>query len=133
VYVDPSRIDTSGEWPNDDHFRLVQTAAGQPDQSRAVDHGDVSAVEAGLADRSTRSDGIADDGVVDIGYHYPSPTALVGDCNGDGRVRINELVLAVNIALGLEPMSACQAIDADRDGRPAVDELVRAVRNGLGG
>jgi parallel beta-helix repeat protein len=133
VYVDPSQIDTSGEWPNDDHFRLVQTAAGQPDQSRAVDHGDVSAVEAGLADRSTRSDGIADDGVVDIGYHYPSPTALVGDCNGDGRVRINELVLAVNIALGLEPMSACQAIDADRDGRPAVDELVRAVRNGLGG
>lgn len=135
-YLDPTAI-TTGDWASDQHFRLMQTAAGQALQSRAVDHGsDLTVLVAGLVDRTTRSDGEPDAGNVDLGYHYPLPAAareLVGDCDGDGTVRVNELVLAVNIALGLKPMSRCLAIDADGDGMPAVSELVRAVGNGLRG
>jgi parallel beta-helix repeat protein len=130
LYVDPSAIDVSGDWLADQHFRLVQTAAGQTAQSRAVDYADVTALEAGLADRSTRTDGAADVGFADLGYHYPRlDDPLVGDCNGDGRVTVDELVLAVRIATDDLAMSACPAIDADGDGRAEIDELVRAVNN----
>ena len=110
LYVDPSGIDIAGDWLADQHFRLV------PD-SRAVDYADITARKAGLADRTTRSDGTVDTDAADLGYHYPRRGgALGGDCNGDGKVTINELVLAVNIAIDNATMSACPAIDADSDG-----------------
>ena len=31
-----------------------------------------------------------------------------GDCNGDAAVRINELVAVVDVALGTQPLSACE-------------------------
>ena len=34
---------------------------------------------------------------------------LVGDCNGDGRVTVNEVVTIVNVDLGVAPASACDA------------------------
>jgi hypothetical protein len=112
----------------------VQNAAGQASQSRAVDAvPTLSAVDAGMADRSTRSDGVADSGEVDLGYHYPRRGTLAGDCDGDGVVRIDELVLAVNIAIDAAPMSACAALDGDGDGQAEINELVRAVTNGLRG
>ena len=40
-----------------------------------------------------------------------TPTSCVGDCNGDGEVRINELILGVNIALGNAAVSACASFD----------------------
>ena len=66
----------------------------------------------------------------------PTPTATsrcVGDCNRDGMVTINELVVGVNIALGTQPVSACTAVDADGNGMVAINELVRAVGNALNG
>ena len=36
-----------------------------------------------------------------------APPCCQGDCNGDGVVRIDELVVRVGIALGSEPVSAC--------------------------
>ncbi|MDX2170544.1 MAG: hypothetical protein SF182_25955 [Deltaproteobacteria bacterium] len=67
----------------------------------------------------------------------PTPTtvaqACTGDCNGDGMVVVNELVLGVNLALGLQPVSACPAFDANRDASVAVNELVAAVSNTLAG
>jgi hypothetical protein len=113
----------------------MQTAAGQTVQSRAVDFSDQTAVEAALADRSTRSDGLPDSGLVDRGYHYPVRQVgnLVGDCDQSGTVLVNELVMAVNIALGNVPVSACLAADADDSESVEVNELVQAVKNAVQG
>lgn len=59
--------------------------------------------------------------------------ACVGDCNGDGTVTVDELVRAVNIALGSIASELCGAADANVDGTVAIDELIRAVNNLLGG
>lgn len=133
IYLDPSAIDLTGNWFDDQHFRLAQTAAGQPNQSRAVDYADITALAAGLAGRSTRSDREPDGGNADLGYHYPRRAPLAGDCDGDGAVRINELVMAVNIALGSVPMGECPAVDADGNGMAEINEVVGAVANALRG
>ncbi|HSP99594.1 MAG TPA: hypothetical protein VL049_20415, partial [Candidatus Dormibacteraeota bacterium] len=56
---------------------------------------------------------------------------LVGDCNRNGTVAIDELVRGVNIALGGAPVSECTPFDRVADGRVTVDELVRGVANAL--
>lgn len=58
--------------------------------------------------------------------------ACDGDCNGDGRVVIAELVRAVAIALGLLPVGDCNAADRNSDINVSVGELVGAVANALG-
>lgn len=63
----------------------------------------------------------------------PPETACAGDCDGDGRVTIAELITGVNIALGLAGEGDCPSLDADGDGVVGVDELVGAVRNALDG
>jgi len=60
-------------------------------------------------------------------------TGCLGDCDGDGEVAVNELVLGVNIALGMEEVSACSGFDGDGSGEVTVDELVTAVNNALSG
>jgi hypothetical protein len=40
--------------------------------SPCVDAGSMSAYSAGIADKTTRTDGRPDTGIVDIGYHYPT-------------------------------------------------------------
>jgi hypothetical protein len=57
--------------------------------------------------------------------------ALVGDCNRNGQVVIDELIRGVNIALGSTPVSECAPFDRVADGRVTVDELVRGVGNAL--
>src|SRR6185369_5062215 len=54
-----------------------------------------------------------------------------GDCNDDGRVFINELVVGVTIALGQANVATCPAMDGNDDGAVRIDELVTAVRNAL--
>lgn len=56
-----------------------------------------------------------------------SPAACTGDCDGDGVVRVNELVAGVRIALEQAALSTCQSFDDDGDGRVTVAELVRGV------
>jgi hypothetical protein len=60
------------------------------------------------------------------------PGGCSGDCNDDGRVTVAELVTSVSIALGIDDVPACAAIDADGDGTVTIAELitgvVRAVR-----
>jgi hypothetical protein len=63
----------------------------------------------------------------------PPAAACTGDCNGDGAVTVNELVLMVNAALGTASASACVAGDDNHDGAITVDEIVRAVNNALNG
>jgi len=66
----------------EDDFHLSQARAGQPVTSPAVDAGSDLARRLGLEHASTRSDGRADGGLVDAGYHYgnfdrpPAPARL---------------------------------------------------------
>jgi uncharacterized repeat protein (TIGR03806 family) len=53
--------------------------------------------------------------------------ACVGDCDGDGRVTIAELVTGVSVALGSIDVATCPAFDRDGDGAVRVDELLAAV------
>jgi hypothetical protein len=59
--------------------------------------------------------------------------ACPGDCDGDLRVAVNELVTAVNIALGNRLLALCPAADADREGTITISDLVRAVLVALNG
>jgi hypothetical protein len=60
-------------------------------------------------------------------------TAPVGDCNGDRRVVIDELVQGVGIALDQSLLSTCAAFDGDGDGAVTVDEILRAIVAALHG
>jgi hypothetical protein len=70
----------------------------------------------------------------------PAPAAAgdgvndcIGDCDGCGTVSIDELIIAVSIALGRLPLSQCDAIDGNGDGLVSIDELIRAVVAALDG
>jgi hypothetical protein len=68
----------------------------------------------------------------------PTPTRgagepCTGDCNGDGRVSVDEVVTGVRIGMEMDPVAACPIIDRNGDGVVTVDELVTAVRWGLEG
>ena len=59
--------------------------------------------------------------------------ACVGDCDASGDVRINELILLVDIALGTAPLTNCSGGDQNGDGEIAVNEIITAVNNALAG
>ncbi len=61
------------------------------------------------------------------------PIACTGDCDGDGVVGIAELITAVAIASGSQPVAACPAADRDGDGAVVIAELVAAVASALNG
>ena len=46
---------------------------------------------------------------------------------------VDELVTAVNVALGALPVDRCSALDSSGDGEVGVDELVAAVNSALTG
>lgn len=52
-----------------------------------------------------------------------------GDCNGDDRVTVSELVVGLSIALAEAKLSACPEFDVDRDGGVSINELRVAVNN----
>lgn len=56
-----------------------------------------------------------------------------GDCNGDGRVTVDELVVAVRIALGSESPGACPAADRNGDGQVSIEDLIAATLMALSG
>jgi hypothetical protein len=57
--------------------------------------------------------------------------ACLGDCNGDGEVTVDDILIGVNIALGLRPLDDCPVFDDNADEEVTVDELLRAVNNAL--
>jgi hypothetical protein len=57
----------------------------------------------------------------------------VGDCNGDGEVNINELIIGVGISLTTRPVTDCPSIDQNSDGQVLINELVLAVNAALSG
>jgi hypothetical protein len=54
-----------------------------------------------------------------------------GDCGHDGEVTVDELILAVNVALGAAPISNCLSLDTNADGEVTIDEVIVAVGNAL--
>ncbi len=54
-------------------YYLYSISAGQFANSPCIDAGSQSAEDAGLSDRTTRTDGVTDTGTVDMGFHYPVP------------------------------------------------------------
>lgn len=67
------------------------------------------------------------------GVAAAQPGSCAGDCGGDGRVTINELVIGVNIALGALPITECLAFDRNGNGQVTVEELIAGVSNALQG
>lgn len=59
--------------------------------------------------------------------------ACTGDCDGDGAVAINELILGVNIALGSASVGACGPMDSDGNGAVSINELIGGVNGALAG
>lgn len=62
-----------------------------------------------------------------------TPGPCFGDCDQNGRVLVNELVLGVNIALGRGQLDTCQSLDTNGDDLVRVNELVAAVNAALRG
>jgi ELWxxDGT repeat protein len=66
-----------------------------------------------------------------------TPTATsgppcTGDCDGNGRVAIHELVLGVNIVLGPQSVNACPAF-ASSQGTVDIAQLMKGVNNAMKG
>lgn len=114
---------------------FVNEAAGDyrlaPDSSaldRGTPHADLPADITGRA----RPQGAG----VDIGAYESAAGGgtCAGDCNGDGQVLVNELIVGVGILLGSgDLLEACASVDGDGNGVVAVNELVAGVRSALDG
>ena len=68
-----------------------------------------------------------------IDYVVGGDASCGGDCDDADGVTINELILAVGIALGANEISGCNSVDADGDGEVAINELIAAVGHALDG
>jgi hypothetical protein len=78
--------------------------------------------------------GLAAQALADMGWTLGHQTGgCAADCNGDGEVSIDELITAINIALGTAPLSACSAVDTNGNGTVEVSELVAGVASALQG
>ena len=59
--------------------------------------------------------------------------ACPGDCSGDLKVTVDELIVGVNIALGTTNPQVCSAMDRGGNGAVEVDELITAINATLDG
>ncbi len=78
-----------------------------------------------------------DDGVVDVcgagGTCVGKVAPEFGDCDGNGAIGINDLTMAVNVALEARQLRDCPSSDRDGNGRVSVAELIQLVREALAG
>lgn len=63
----------------------------------------------------------------------PGQETCPGDCNADGAVTVDEIVVGVSIGLGSSPAGNCTAADVDGDLSVTVDEILRAIQAALSG
>jgi hypothetical protein len=71
--------------------------------------------------------------IVSLATGADAQQICVGDCDGNGAVGINELVIGVNIALDLEPLATCMDFDSDHDDTLRIAELLGGVRSSIDG
>ena len=55
------------------------------------------------------------------------------DCDGNGAVTVDEIIMGVDIAMDMQELGACPVFDANRDGAVTVDEIVQGVNAALRG
>jgi hypothetical protein len=67
-----------------------------------------------------------------LGLAAEARAQCAGDCNTDGEVTIDELLIMVNIAQGVASIEDCNAGDANGDGEITIDDILVAVNNALG-
>jgi hypothetical protein len=108
-------------------FSALDGAAAKPAFAANLSIGDQVACDVS-ANAQNRSNVSFTDGKVTVG---DGPAACVGDCNANGLVAINELVLGVNIALDSRPVADCLAFDPSKNGRVEINELIQGVNNAL--
>jgi len=81
-------------------------------------------------------------GATGTGSGEPTPTATaspasspacVGDCNGDGTVSVDEVLVQVNVGLGSAQLAACMSGDANHDAQITIEEMLQAINNALNG
>ena len=92
IYPGTGNIDADPNFvtgPLGDYY-LSQTAAGQDSNSPCVDAGSDTAENLGMDKYMTRTDKVADEGLVDMGYHYPDNIA---DLNDDGYVNSDDVLI----------------------------------------
>jgi Protein of unknown function (DUF1566) len=70
--------------------------------------------------------------VVGLAVQPAAASTCVGDCEGNGTVDIADLIIGVNIALGLQSVADCEAF-ANPDGRVDIAQLIQGVSNALNG
>lgn len=69
-----------------------------------------------------------------IGHGQPAAAQVcVGDCDENNLVRVNELIIGVNIALDRAALSTCESFDPNNSNSVEVNELVQGVNNALDG
>jgi len=76
------------------NYYLRQIAAGQSSNSPCVDAGSDTSKNLGMSAYTTRTDKIADMGIVDMGYHYPAK--FYPDLNGDAFVNFIDFAIFAN-------------------------------------
>jgi hypothetical protein len=59
--------------------------------------------------------------------------SCTGDCDGDSRVELDELIRAVNVALGTLTIDACAALARNDGTGVGIDDLVQAVAGAMSG
>jgi len=72
-------------------------------------------------------------GFVSVVFLSAASARCTGDCDGDGTIGIDELVVGVQIALGDAPPSSCNKFPACDVGPVCVADLIKAVRQALNG
>jgi hypothetical protein len=68
-----------------------------------------------------------------VGRTVHAQPTCVGDCNGNGTVAINELIIGVRISLEESPLEVCPVFDVNDSGTVAINELILGVNNSLNG
>jgi CSLREA domain-containing protein len=61
------------------------------------------------------------------------PISCPGDCDGSGDVTVDELVIGINVALGIAEVGQCPSFDTSDDGAITVDELITGIERALNG
>src|SRR5262245_10023809 len=70
---------------------------------------------------------------VTIGFDGTASGNCTGDLQDDASVTVDEILIGVNVALGLTPPNTCAAFDPDGSGSVTVDEILLAVQSALEG
>ena len=80
-------------------YYLGQTASGQANQFVGVDAGGVSASASDVSGLTTRTDGVADGGQVDIGFHYPRGSVVIPPDSLTSCVRVTDPAADLSLSL----------------------------------